>query len=73
MVRNLVSDPWSFFSPGSRGGQRVLDARPAAGRACRGAELSVRPWPGAGGQPEESEAEPEARRRPDEVQGQTQH
>lgn len=61
-----------ILSPGSRGGQRVLDVRSAAGRTGGGTELPVLPWSGAGGQSEESETEPEARRRPDEVQGQTQ-
>lgn len=51
-----------ILSLGSRGGQRVCGACPAAERAGWGAELPVLSWSGIGGQPEETETEPEARR-----------
>lgn len=48
--------------PGSRGGLRILDGRPAAGRAGGSAELPVLPGARAGGQSKEFKTEPEARR-----------
>lgn len=69
---NFNSGLWSFSLQASRGGQRVLGACTAAGGTCGGAELLVLPRSRAGGQSEESETEPEAGRRPDEIQGQTQ-